>query len=136
MIQFERGWRMRRSVQMKTGLMQCKDAILNTVGLNARALDKEIIKKMMKEEEKQRRLAVRTPEQRLGERRSKMEVRRETRKKEKMERRQDKVLLGQVAGDASFLRNILQPVENISQGKMSDEQVSFTLYFIFQMISM
>ena len=37
---------------MKVGLMQCKDAILNAVGPNTKGFDKEIITKMIKEQEK------------------------------------------------------------------------------------
>ena len=36
---------------MKTGLMQCKDAILNTVGPNAKPFERDIVKKIAKEKE-------------------------------------------------------------------------------------
>ena len=123
LIQFERGWRVRKGRQMKRGLMQCKDAILNTVGNTAKGFDKKLIAKMLKEKEKQRKLAAKTPEERLGEKtRSKSQQQKEAKRQEKLKKRQDRVLLGQVAGDASFLRGILEPGVSMTDENISEEQ--------------
>ena len=39
---------------MKTGLMQCKDAILNTVGPAAKPIDPDILKRITKQKERKK----------------------------------------------------------------------------------
>ena len=121
LIQFERGWRMRKTPQMKTGLMQCKDAILNTVGQNAKPFDKDLVAKVVKEQEKKKQKQLKKSEQRLSGAKTRSQMKKENKKKEQLQRIQDKVLLGQVAPDASFLRGFLEPTVTVQE--ISDEQV-------------
>ena len=110
LIQFERGWRWRRGSVMKTGLVQCKDAILNTVGPNAKPIDVDIVKKITKEKEKKK---IKTPKTLI-----------EAKSKTKPERKgkvKDNILLGKMGRDVRFLRDLLGPDTEIMQA--SDEQV-------------
>jgi len=104
---------------MKIGLMQCKDAILNTVGPNAKGFDKEIITKMIKEQEK--KSLKQKKEQRLSGAKSRSQLKKERRHKEKIQKVHDKLLLGQVATDASFLRGFLEP-SMLNSGDLSYEK--------------
>ena len=124
LIQFERGWRVRQGPQMKSGLLQCKNAILNTVGQNAKGFDKDLVAKMIKEQEKQKQKEKLKSDQRGGGltgSKTRSQLKKEKKKNEKVQKMQDKVLLGKVAGDATFLRDFLEP--SIKKEKMSTEQV-------------
>ena len=109
LIQFERGWRVRQGPQMKSGLLQCKNAILNAVGQNAKGFDKDLITKMIKDQEKQKQKEKIKADQRLNGSKSRSQLKKEKKKNEKVQKMQDKVLLGKVAGDATFLRDFLEP---------------------------
>ena len=95
---------------MKTGLVQCKDAILNTVGPNAKPIDVDIVKKITKEKEKRK---IKPPKTLI-----------EAKSKTKPERKgkvKDNILLGKMGRDVRFLRDLLGPDTEIMQA--SDEQV-------------
>ena len=99
---------------MKTGLMQCKDAILNTVGPNAKPFDKDIVKKITKEKEKERK-KIKNPKKVL-----------DANSKTKQERKgkvQDNILLGKMGRDVTFLRDLLGPDTEVMRPSFSDEQV-------------
>ena len=61
LVEFERGWRLRQDPEIKTGLVKCRDVILNTVGegvfSNNDLLVQRVIRQMRKQEmeEKKRR---------------------------------------------------------------------------------
>ena len=124
LIQFERGWRVRQGPRMKSGLLQCKNAILNAVGQNAKGFDKDLIAKMIKEQEKQKQKEKLKADQKGGLNGSKTrsQLKKEKKKYEKIQKTQDKVLLGKVASDATFLRDFLEP--SVKVDKMSTEQVT------------
>ena len=74
-----------------------------------------------KEQEKQKQKQLKKSEQRLSGAKTRSQMKRENKKKEQLQKIQDKVLLGQVATDASFLREFLDPTVEIQA--MSVEQV-------------
>ena len=124
LIQFERGWRMRKIPSMKVGLMQCKDAILNTVGNNARGFDKEVITKLIRAREREaRKNLTKSADPRLSDPKSPAQLRKEKQKTERMQERQDLVLLGRVAPDTKFLRDFLEPRPQPEGRSLSFEQV-------------
>ena len=94
---------------MKSGLLQCKNAILNAVGQNAKGFDKDLITKMIKDQEKQKQKEKIKADQRLNGSKSRSQLKKEKKKNERVQKMQDKVLLGKVAGDATFLRDFLEP---------------------------
>ena len=110
---------------MKVGLMQCKDAILNTVGQNARGFDRELITKMMRAREREaRRHETKSADPRLTDHRSPAQISKEKQMSERLQVRQDLVLLGRVAPDTKFLRDFLEPRPRLTAGRqLSYEQV-------------
>ena len=97
---------------MKTGLMQCKDAILNTVGPGAKPFDIDIVKKIEKDKERKK---IKNPKTLI-----------EAKSKTKQERKgkvQDNILLGKMGRDVTFLRDLLGPDTEIMGASLSDEQV-------------
>ena len=124
LIQFERGWRVRKIPSMKVGLMQCKDAILNTVGHNARGFDRELITKLIRAREREaRKNQTKSADPRLSDPKSPAQLRREKQKTDRMQERQDLVLLGRVAPDTKFLREFLVPRPQPLGRALSNEQV-------------
>ena len=124
LIQFERGWRVRKIPSMKVGLMQCKDAILNTVGHNARGFDKMVITRLIRAREREaKKNQTKSADPRLSDPKSPAQLRKEKERTEKMQERQDLVLLGRVAPDTKFLREFLVPRPEPSGRSISFEQV-------------
>ena len=124
LIQFERGWRVRKIPSMKVGLMQCKDAILNTVGNNARGFDRELINKLIRTREREaRKNQTKSADPRLSDPKSPAQLRKEKQNTERMQERQDLVLLGRVAPDTKFLREFLVPRPQPVGRSLSYEQV-------------
>ena len=39
LVEFEKGWRIRQDPEIKTGIVKCRDVILNTVGVGALSYD-------------------------------------------------------------------------------------------------
>ena len=115
LIHFERGWRWRRGCVMKTGLMQCKDAILNTVGPSAKPFDRDIVKKITKEKERKKIKNPKNPKNPKTKNKTKQE-----RKEVKV---QDNILLGKMGRDVRFLRDLLGPDTELKQPSYSEEQV-------------
>ena len=99
---------------MKTGLMQCKDAILNTVGPNAKPFDKDTVKKITKEKEKERK-KIKNPKKVL-------DVKSKT-KQDRKGKVQDNILLGKMGKDVRFLKDLLGPDTEVKQPSFSEEQV-------------
>ena len=115
---------MRKIPSMKVGLMQCKDAILNTVGHNARGFDKEVITRLIRAREREaKKNQTKSEDPRLSDPKSPAQLRKEKEKTEKMQERQDLVLLGRVAPDTKFLREFLVPRPQPSGRSISFEQV-------------
>ena len=112
LIQFERGWRWRPGSMMKTGLMQCKDAILNTVGPSAKPIDIEVLKKIENEKERKKIKNQKT----LTDAKS-------TAKNERNDKVQDNIVLGKMGRDVTFLRDLLGPDTETRRASFSDEQV-------------
>ena len=106
LVQFERGSRVRSDLRMKSGLTQCKDAILNAVGPNARGFDLELVGKVIKEME-DRKKAADTSTQGQQQVKTRKQIRNERKRREAKRKRIDRVLLGQVAKDATFLRGLV-----------------------------
>ena len=109
LIQFERAWRIRKEPKIKIGMTQCKDAILHTT---AKKFDKDLIAKLIKSQQKpvKEQKTGKTQQQQSPEKKNKIKLDlKEKVKKEKIQKLQDKVLLGKVATDASFLRCFTQP---------------------------
>lgn len=97
---------------MKTGLMQCKDAILNTVGPSAKPFDIDIVRKITKDKERKK---IKNPKTLI-----------DAKNKTKQERKgkvQDNILLGKMGKDVKFLRNLLGPDTEITGASFSEEQV-------------
>ena len=94
---------------MKTGLVQCKDAILNTVGPCAKPIDIDILKKIEKEKEKKK----------IKNQKTLIVVK----SKAKKEKEHDNILLGKMGRDVTFLRDLLGPETEIMRPSSSDEQV-------------
>ena len=97
---------------MKTGLMQCKDAILNTVGPSAKPIDIEVLKKIENEKERKKIKNQKT----LIDAKS-------TAKNERNDKVQDNILLGKMGRDVTFLRDLLGPDTETRRASFSDEQV-------------
>ena len=108
LLQFQRGWRMRPHPMMKTGLQKCKDAIANAVGPNAKEFDVELVQKVIEREEKDKRerAGVRKESQDPMQLLSKKKLNLLRMKREVKRRKVDRLLLGDVAVDASFLRRL------------------------------
>lgn len=88
---------------MRSGLQQCKDAILNTVGPNARGFTTELVRRVVREEEKRQSKV----ESAVWPRRGRTAGRRKQAAREGRTRAEERVLLGRVAQDASFLRDLV-----------------------------
>ena len=99
---------------MKTGLMQCKDAILNTVGPAAKPIDPDIVKRITKEKERKKSKYPKTVID------SHVKIERKHERKGKV---QDNILLGKMGRDVTFLRDLLGPETEIVRPSFSEEQV-------------
>ena len=107
LVQFERGSRVRSDLRMKSGLMQCKDAILNAVGPNAREFDIELVGKVIKDMEDRKNAANNSNTPGQQQLKTRKQIRNERKRREAKRKRIDRVLLGQVAKDATFLRSLV-----------------------------
>ena len=87
--------------EIKTGIVKCRDVILNTVGLGAMNYDNKVFEKVIKQ--------IRAKEKKEEERR-----REESKKKKKKSKDSDQVLLGKMQEDVEFLENFITK-ENIGQ---------------------
>ena len=56
LVEFERAWRLRQDPEIKTGLVKCRDVILNTVGdgvfTNNELLVQRVLRQMKKQEQR------------------------------------------------------------------------------------
>ena len=96
---------------MKTGLLQCKDAILNTVGPGAKPLDIDLVEKTIREDERKK---------------IKTDVKSKARNRKKKvlnEKMQDSILLGKMGKDVTFLKDLLANDTEIIPASYSAEQV-------------
>ena len=123
LMQFERGSRVRCDLKMKSGLTQCKDAILNAVGPNARDFDLQLVGKVIKDMEDKKKAGNQTKLQGQQQIKTRKQLRLERRKREAKRKRIDKVLLGEVAKDATFLRSLVGYDKDIVQRAETPEQV-------------
>ena len=87
--------------EIKTGIVKCRDVILNTVGVGAMNYDNKVFEKVIKQ--------IRAKEKKEEERR-----REESKKKKKKSKDSDQVLLGKMQEDVEFLENFITK-ENIGQ---------------------
>ena len=42
LVEFEKAWRLRQDPEIKTGIVKCRDVILNTVGVGAMCHDAKV----------------------------------------------------------------------------------------------
>ena len=104
-------------------MTQCKDAILQTT---AKKFDKDLIAKLIKSQQKpvKEQKTGKTKQPQSPEKKNKIKLDlKEKIKKEKIQKLQDKVLLGKVATDASFLRCFTQPDADGDSNPSSPELV-------------
>ena len=87
--------------EIKTGIVKCRDVILNTVGVGAMNYDNKVFEKVIKQ--------IRAKEKKEEERRGE-----ESKKKKKKSKDSDQVLLGKMQEDVEFLENFITK-ENIGQ---------------------
>lgn len=106
LVQFERGWRVRQDPAIKSGMVKCRDAIMNTVGSTAMQDNLDMLEMVIKQ---MREGKVKLTED------ADPEVLREERRKAAAEKKvSDKRLLGKMNTDVQFLEKFLkiQTAEN------------------------
>ena len=108
---------------MRTGLIQCKDAILNTIGPSAKPFDSHLVKRVVRENEKKNTSETSNAELNIGRIKSRQQARREKKKEDAVKKLQDNILLGKMGRDATFLRDLLGPGTEIIPASLSAEQV-------------
>ena len=110
LVEFERAQRLRQDPEVKTGIVKCREVILNTVGSGAMAYDNKVFQKVIrqikiKEKEEERK-------------------REEARKKKKSKKKDtDQVILGKMQEDVEFLENFITK-QNIGQKGVKTTAVS------------
>ena len=103
---------------MRTGVMQCKDVILNTIGPSAKPMEAQLVKRVVKENEKKKKT-----EKDLPLRKSKLSAREKNKRKTK-EKVEDRILLGKLGPDVRFLKDLLgSDTEIVVPPSVSVEQV-------------
>ena len=107
LLQFQRGWRTRPHPSMKIGLQKCKDAIANAIGPNAKDLDEDLVKKVIEVQEKEKN-GKRKDSEEVVQLLSKKKILKMKRKREAERRIVDRLLLGNIALEASFLRKLAE----------------------------
>ena len=110
LVRFQKGWKTRMDPKMRNGIQKCKIAIENAVGKNSKPFDIDLVEKVIKENEKDKvakpdRAAIdaaKLEESSKSKSRRKLERLRREDKRKKI----DRLFLGKVAEDASFLRQL------------------------------
>ena len=125
LLQFERGWRVRCDPRMKSGLLQCKDAIVNAVGPNAKEFDLELVGKVIKDMEDKKKVANQAKSQDPPQAKTRKQIRQQRKRREAKRKRIDRVLLGEVAKDATFLRSLVGYDKGVAPRADTPEQVLF-----------
>ena len=134
LVVFKRGWRKRMDTKMKEGMQKCRIAIENAVGCNSKQFDHEIVEKVIADMEKGELPKVdnatleaeRLQEAYKSERKRKQEKERRERKRKKL----DKILLGRVAEDCSFLRILAGVDEEFVEDELTEHQVDLEVILI------
>ena len=95
LVQFERGWRVRQDPEIRTGIVKCRDVIMNTVGTTAKEYDREVVEKVI---------------QQMKDMQIKKESELEKNKGEKKKKKKDpdQLLLGKMNEDVKFLEDFLK----------------------------
>ena len=131
LVVFQRGWRRRMDSKMKSGMQKCKIAIENAVGPHSRQFDVGLVESVMKEMEKEKlpkpdRAALEAAK--LQEAcKSKEKKKQERSRRERRRKKLDKILLGKVAEDCSFLRGLAKVDREAEEGDISEYQVGMLL---------
>ena len=113
---------------MMSGLKQCKDAINNAVGPNSRGFDMNLVKNAILEmERKDKKRPNKADNDFLA--KSRLQIRSERRIREVKRRKIDRVLLGEVATDASFFRKLIGYDSDIVPRAKTPEQVKISNYY-------
>ena len=103
LVQFERVWRLRQDPEIKTGILKCREVILNTIGTNVMEYDIEIVGKVVKQME-ELELAKKVEKSRNSEWEDLTKV-----KTRKVTRRDpDLFVLGKMNEDVKFLEEFLR----------------------------
>ena len=117
LLEFQRGWRARPHPMMKIGLQKCKDAIANAIGPNAKDFDVDLVEKVVastaKDKDKKERLQSAEHVALMSEKKKILLRRRREAERQKV----DKLLLGNIAVDATFLRGLAGIAEDKEEGK-------------------
>ena len=139
LVQFQKGLKIRMDSKMKNGMQKCKIVIENAVGPNAKQFEVDLVEKVVKEMEKMKNApkldraaleAARIQESYKSEKKRRLErLRREQRRK-----KMDRLLLGQVAVDASFLRVLAGVDGQGEQGEVSEYQVEMLLLSVMMIL--
>ena len=120
LVQFERGWKIRQDPEIKSGIVKCRDVILNTVGTSAKEYDAKIVEKVIQQ----------MKEIELEKMKSQLEKQKSKKKKKKMVKAKkdpDQLLLGKMHKDVQFLEDFLRTQK--MQQNTTDYQV-YTPYTI------
>ena len=106
LVQFERGWRVRQDHAIKSGMVKCRDAIMNTVGSTAMQDNKDMLEMVIKQ--------MREGKVELTEDADPRVLKQEKRKAAAEKKVSDKRLLGKLNTDVQFLEKFLktQTAEN------------------------
>ena len=91
-MEFEKAWRIRQDPEIKTGIVKCRDVILNTVGVGALSYDNKVFEKVINEIRKKE-------EQRKRE---------QAKKKKKKKKTSSQMILGKMQEDVEFLEDFIK----------------------------
>ena len=104
LVEFEKGWRIRQDPEIKTGIVKCRDVILNTVGVGALSYDNKVFERVINEIRKKEA----------------------QRKKKKKQKASSQMILGKMQEDVEFLEDFIkfQSKQNIGQKGLKMTAVS------------
>merc|ERR1711981_795187 len=101
LVEFERAWRLRQDPEIKTGLVKCRDVILNTVGDGVFTNNELLVQRVIRQIKKQE-----------------MEEKKRRDKKTKTKQRDsNQLILGKMQKDVEFLEDFLKFQTTQSLGK-------------------
>ena len=101
LVEFEKGWRIRQDPEIKTGIVKCRDVILNTVGVGALSYDNKVFERVINEIRKKEA----------------------QRKKKKKQKASSQMILGKMQEDVEFLEDFIK-FQNIGQKGLKSTAVS------------
>ena len=129
LVVFQRGWVRRKDSKMRLGIQKCMTAIEDAIGRHAKQFDVELVKQVINEMEREKEAIparVMTESAKLREAyKSKKKKEKERLRKEKMKKKVDKILLGRVADDCSYLRVLAGVDTEQDETEVSEYQVKY-----------